>query len=56
MIMSPQFQQAQEAIADMEPGDPGDVVSKKLIQLKKEAPDDEAEYFDMMWEAYTANL
>ena len=56
MILSDQWHEAQNSIADMAPGDPGDKVKKRLEELKVEAPDSEAEYFDEMWEAYMANL
>ena len=56
MILSEQWYEAQNAIADMEPNDPGDKVKNRLVELKDEAPDSEAKYFDEMWEAYMAAL
>ena len=56
MIMSDQWHIAMIAIADMAPNDPGDKVKNRLIELKDEAPESEAQYFDEMWEAYMAAL
>ena len=54
MLMSEQLQQAMDEINEMKPSDPGNKVKNKLIELKKEAPKYEAEFFDELWEAYIA--